>query len=181
MTTGDTCFGVWRLMSQLCSNTMRAESQLVLKGHNSSGGAELLQDLPHTPCLCLATWHISSWIIYILLFFIPCNTSFLSLLIPVSTALQWNLSFFYSPKKCNRKRLESGQQKWHTERQNNSCGDCVKADIRTIFIPFLLTESPASGLVFFAFTLGKNYHLKEQCLLAHFKIPSYWQARIEMS
>lgn len=29
--------------------------------------------------------------------------------------------------------------------------------------------------------LGKNYHLKEQCLLAHFKIPSYWQAGIEMS
>lgn len=114
-------------------------------------------------------------------FFIPCKTSFLSPLIPVSTALQWNLSFFYSPKKCNRKRLESGQQKWHTERQNNSCGDCVKADIRTIFIPFLLTESPASGLVLFAFMLGKNYHLKEHCLLAHFKIPSYWQARIEMS
>jgi len=42
------------------------KSQLVLKGR--SGRAEPLQGLPHIPCLRLATLHISSQIIYILLF-----------------------------------------------------------------------------------------------------------------
>lgn len=67
MATRDACFGDWRPMSHLHSNSACAESQSVSKGCSSSRGAKPLQDFPHTPCLCLATLHISSWVIYILL------------------------------------------------------------------------------------------------------------------
>lgn len=88
--------------------------------------------------------------------FIPCKTSFLAPLIPVSTALQWNFSVFYSPKKFNIKKLKSGPQKRHIERWNNSCRGYVKGDVRTILIPFLLTGISYFCYYFIFFCVGEK-------------------------
>lgn len=109
--------------------------------------------------------------------------SFLSPLISVSTAFQWNFTFLDSYKKFNREVWRVNSKNNTLEDKNISSRDNVKGDTRIILIPFLLTTKISCFCCyFFSSMLGKNCHVKkEQCLLVHSKIPSHWQPRTEKS
>lgn len=167
-------FREWRAVSHLHSNTACAESQLVWKGCGSRG-AELLQDLPHI----VHALPPDTFLRWFKFFHFTHNMSFH---LPLSLFL---LHFSKILLSCIPTRnLTDESEEWTAKIihwQNISSRDNVKGDTRIILIPFpLTTKISCLCHYFFSSMLGKNYHVKkEQCLLAHFKIPSYWQARTE--